>query len=159
MDNISPQYSPFPTCTLIFFSQHRVCKSAWGWWSQRTDLPIYSSINTGPLWWFHHSIPFTETKAFHGYMDKKWIKHFFHSADQKRQFTGIPHINGTTLTQTSLNYSVCVENGLYIKYNMWIKHYKLSVLSWLIFFWLGSLLCVCSQYFQIPTGIFIYSCM
>lgn len=32
-------------------------------------------------------IPFTESKALPGYVDKKWIKHFFHSMGWRRRFT------------------------------------------------------------------------
>lgn len=84
---------PVSLCTFSFLTwagllQKPLCLS------QRTDQQIYRGINTGryvavPSW-----DPFTEARASHWLMDKKWIKHLSHSAGWGATFAWVPHIRG-----------------------------------------------------------------
>lgn len=101
--NISHLYQftmvfPVPHCTLVPLAWAMLCKSPCACVSQRTVQQISSGINTSRYARALSWDPFTEARDSHWLMDKKWIKHFPHSAHCERQFAWVLHTSESSDT-------------------------------------------------------------
>lgn len=100
---------PVPHCTWAM-----LCKSPCACVSQWRVQQISSGINTsrfaGVLSWD----PFTEARDSHWLMEKKWIKHFTHSAHCEREFAWVPRTSESNDTAFLWLFFLCVSCLLFI---------------------------------------------